>query len=578
MTTPAKEIQLRGDSVLQLPFIPPRSLYGAKLGDLNDVDVSADTDGNVLTVQPDGTFALETPSGGGGGGSAVWGGITGTLSSQTDLQTALSGKAAASHTHATSDVTGLDSALSGKAAASHTHATSDVTGLDSALSGKAAASHTHSTSDVTGLDAALSGKAAASHTHATSDVTGLDSALSGKAAASHSHAIADTTGLQSALDEKAPLASPTFTGTPAVPTATSGTNTTQIASTAFVMAAVGGSGGALIATNNLSDLANAATARTNLGLTIGTHVQAWDAELAAIAGLTSAADKGIVFTGSGTASTFDLTTAGRALLDDANAAAQRSTLGLVIGTNVQAFDNELQAIAGLTSAANKLPFFTGSGTADLADFTLVARYLLDDGSFDAMITTLGGVAFTGTGGLVRRNNPTITGSFTLSDGDLAVNRYANQASCRFRRVNGSPGSETAVLNSNIVGLFGSLAWHSSGAFHTTFGAYFSFVATENCTATAQGTDVRFFTTPNGSTSPVERMRIGESGLVSCYGAVAVTGALSCGNLTVGVYTFATVPSASANTGATIRISDRSHRLATSDGTNWNWAGTTTVIS
>ena len=86
--------------------------------------------------------------------------------------------------------------------------------------------------------------------------------------------------------------------------------------------------------------------------------QTLDAELTAIAGLTSAADKGIQFTGSGTAATYDLTAAGKALLDDADASAQRTTLGLGTSAtlNVGTSANNVVQLDG----TGKLPAVDGS--------------------------------------------------------------------------------------------------------------------------------------------------------------------------------------------------------------------------
>lgn len=75
---------------------------------------------------------------------------------------------------------------------------------------------------------------------AWADVTGKPSTFTPSA---HTHPTSEVTGLDTALALLAPLASPAFTGNPTAPTQAPGNNTTRIATTAFVTAAVGAAGG-----------------------------------------------------------------------------------------------------------------------------------------------------------------------------------------------------------------------------------------------------------------------------------------------------------------------------------------------
>jgi len=134
------------------------------------------------------------------------------------------------------------------------------------------------------------------------------------------------------------------------------------------------SGTLMSGANDLSDISSAANARSNLGLVIGTNVQAYDAELAALAGLTSAADKVPYFTGSGTAALGDFTAFGRSLVDDVDAAAGRATLSAAkSGANTDidsiTLDNTGLAIAD-TDASHNLIVKPGSNLSAQRTITI----------------------------------------------------------------------------------------------------------------------------------------------------------------------------------------------------------------
>ncbi|MDU4824258.1 MAG: tail fiber protein [Escherichia coli] len=248
-------------------------------------------------------------------------------------------------------------------------------------------------------------------------------------------------------DKKAPLNSPALTGTPTTPTARQGTNNTQIASTAFVMAAIA----ALVdsspdALNTLNELAAALGNDPNFATTMTNALagkQPKDATLTALAGLTTAAGKFPYFTGNDVASLATLTKVGRDILAKSTVAAVIEYLGLrELGTSGE----KIPLLSTANTWTNRQTFSGGlsgelSGNASTAAKLKTARKISNvafDGSSDITLKAshVGAFALGKTGSTVANDkavgwnwssgayNATISGASTL-----IIHFYMGEGSC-----------------------------------------------------------------------------------------------------------------------------------------------------
>lgn len=285
----------------------------------------------------------------------------------TEQATAAARSASAAKTSETNAKTSADNAASSKAAAASSAGSAassassasaskdEATRQASAAKGSATTATTKaseaagsataaSQSKVAAESAATRAETAAKRAEDIADAVSLEDASTTKkgvvqlssATNSPSETLAATPkAVKAVMDEtnkKAPLNSPALTGTPTTPTAPKGTNNTQIASTAYVMAAIA----ALVdsspdALNTLNELAAALGNDPNFATTMTNALagkQPKDATLTALAGLATAADRFPYFTGNDVASLATLTKVGRDILAKSTVAVVIEYLGL----------------------------------------------------------------------------------------------------------------------------------------------------------------------------------------------------------------------------------------------------------
>ena len=302
--------------------------------------------------------------------------------------------------------------------------------------------------------------------------------------------------INAALALKAPLLSPAFTGVPTAPTASQGTNNTQIATTAYVRAAISALvGSSPEALDTLNELAAALGNDPNFAATMTNALagkQPLDATLTALADLATGANKLPYFTGTDTVAQTDLTSVGRDILAKTSTLAVIQYLGLrELGTSGE----KLPLLSTANTWSARQTFSAGitgtlTGNADTATKLKTAR-------------KINGVAFDG------------SADITLTPEDLGLTDIASQAGNAVQRSGDTMGGQLKIGTINALRIFNQ----DFGLIFRRSEEYLHLIPTNE----GEG--------ENGDIGPLRPFAINlRTGLVSIGNGVTVSGGIT-GNLT-----------------------------------------------
>lgn len=195
------------------------------------------------------------------------------------------------------------------------------------------------------------------------------------------------------------------------------------------------------------DVSDPATTRANLGLAIGTNVQAYDTTLATIASLNPTTNQFIYFTNTNVAAVGTISTLGRDIIDSSTTASAQSTLGLTLGTDVQGYSTTLEALRTAPTASTypgfvKYYYFNSPTTAVTGNMTAYARdFLINNDQVTAR-------NYLGLQGMAIQENNNVS----IGGGAINATQIGNttQASGRFTSLSASLDANFAS-NANFYG-------------------------------------------------------------------------------------------------------------------------------